>query len=277
MPPNARRRNGDDEDESPKRKRTVVADDDDDEEEVKPKRRVSRDDDDDEDETPRRKRKPSENDEDDEPKKSGSRNVKATGWAALAAKRQEIDTEKENRENQIQDFYLTEDNDTAPIQFLQREPTVVEGHQIKTEKGRFIFTPCQLNTQRTCLMCQEHIKLNTKFAFKVLDFRGEYDKAKKRFKFNKQTEKLFYMGMKMAEQIKKFVDGKNKELDEVVVEITRSGSGKATSYNYGFAFDKDEKRLKPVEWEEIYPSIKKLTKPLDDDTLESLGFSASED
>jgi hypothetical protein len=268
-----RRKGGDDEDETPKKKRRPVADDDDDEEDETPKKKRRPVDDDDEEETPKRKRKSADDDDDEE--ESSSRKVKKSGWAALAQKREQIETEKEQRENQIQEFYLTKENDTAPIQFLQSEPTVVDGHQIKTQNGRFIFTPCQLNTQKSCLMCQDRIKLTAKFAFKVLDFRGEYDKTKKRFKFNKKTEKLYYMGMKMAEQVKKFADGKNKELNEMVIEITRSGDGKATSYNFGYAFDKDEKRLRPVEWEETFPSIKKLTKPMDDDALEALGFSAA--
>jgi len=231
-------------------------------EEKLPARRGSRHDDDDEDETPRR---------------GATRTIKKTGWAALAQKRQEIKEEQEEREGQIPEFYLTETNDTAQVQFLADEPVVVDGHQIKNNSGKWLFTPCQLEKQRSCLMCSSGIKITTKFAFKVIDFRSDYDKDKKRFKGNKPNEKIWFMGMKMAEQIKAFADKKGKELTEVVFEVSRSGSGKAVAYNYQLAFDKNENRVKPIEWEEKYDAIEKLIKPLKDEVLERIGFASNED
>jgi len=228
--------------------------------------------------TPRRGRSEEEDDEDESPRGRGAtRTIKKTGWAALAAKKEQIAEEIAEREGQIPEFFLTEDNDTANVQFLSDEPLVVDGHQVKNNKGKWLFTPCQLEKQRSCLMCSEGIKITTKFAFKVLDFRSDWDKDKKRFKGSKPSEKIWFMGMKQAEQLKSFADKKGKELSEAVFEVSRSGSGKTTTYNYQMAFDKNEVRIKPIEWEEQHDPIEKIVKPLKDDELEKMGFSSNED
>lgn len=244
----------------------------------KPKRR--RVEEDEEESTPRSRRRNVESEDDEDERPSKREPVKKTGWAALTAKKKEVEVLKEARENEVPEFYLTEKNDTAVVQFLNDEPEVVDGHSIRTGprgKERFLFTPCQLNTQRKCAMCSAGITITTKFAFKVLDMRGTYDKDKDRFKKDKPLEKLWYMGMKMAEQAKSIADKKNKEITDIVYEVSRSGSQKTTSYNFSMALDEDDKRIPLTAWKEQFPSIAKITKPLTDEQLEIMGFAPAND
>jgi hypothetical protein len=237
------------------------------EEEINPpiiKRRISEDEG---EETPRKRR--FDNDEEDIPPRK-----RLSGWAAVAKKKQEYE---ENKNEGPYEFWLS-DGEEAIIQFLQDEPFVVDGHSVKIGSAKnFKFVPCQLNTQRHCLMCREGIKLITKFAFKILDYRGDWDKDKKQYKYNKKVEKIWIVGIKVAEALKARVDRTGKELSEVVLNVSRSGSGKTTSYNFEKAFDEDDVPLRPIKYKEEFPPIEEILVPPSDKKLETLGFSDEDD
>lgn len=260
MPTPKKRRDDDEEEVTPKRRR---ASDDEDDEDVKPKRRRASDDDD-EDDRPKKRRASSDEDDDDE---------RATGgWGGVARRKKESEARAKESEG-IKEFWLKEDED-AIVQFLDDEPVCVDGHSIKDDRGNWDFQVCQLEAHKHCLMCRAGIKKTWKAAFKILDMRGEWDKDKKKYKNNKPIEKLWYVNQTAAEQLHALKDKKKRNLSEMVIEVSRTGSGKATAYNFAVALDEDDKRIPTVEWEPKYPSTKKLAVPLDDETLEAKGFSA---
>lgn len=206
-------------------------------------------------------------------KESTSPKTTGSGWGNLANRKKQIEDSKD--EDSIRDFWLA-DGETAQVQFITDEPYCVDGHNVKTDAGKWGFEVCQLMEQRHCLMCRTGIKKTWKAAFKVLDYRGTWDTDKKKFKHDKQVEKLWLVGSTIAEQLKAITDKRGKPLTEMVLEISRSGSGKSVSYNFEPAFDKDDKKLIPVEWEEEYPELEELVVPKNDAKLEARGFSAGD-
>ena len=149
---------------------------------------------------------------------------------------------------------------------------------IKTDGGKWMFTPCQLSTQRHCLVCRDGIKKTWRAAFKILDYRGTWDKDRKKFKHDEKIEKVWYVGSGLTEQIQALADKRGKPLSEIVVEVTRSGKGKSSTYNLEQAWDAEtDKRVVPAKHKEVFAPIEEICKPLTDDKLEAIGFSAGDD
>lgn len=266
------KRRFDDEDEKPvSRTRRPSNDDEEDDRPVKRKRPV---DDEDEDERPTRKKVRDEDDEDERPRKKTVTAAPAVGWGAVAKKKAEYDDNSTN--DMPRDFWL-KDGESSTIQFLDDEPYAVPGHSVRLgSKKNFEFTPCQLMVQKHCMYCRDGIKKSERYAFKIIDHRGSWDKEKKKFKYDKPVEKFWVVGIKVAESLKARVDRTGKQLTEMVLDVARSGSGTSSTYNFEVAFDKDENKLRPVRVKQEFGSTKELIKPLTDDKLESLGFSSED-
>lgn len=207
---------------------------------------------------------------------SESRRERSTqGWGAVAKRQADIAANKEAAENAVRDFWLKSD-ETAIIQFLQDEPYCYDAHQVKDKKGNWTVVPCQLNTGRHCVLCSEGVKQTWKAAFKILDYRGSWDKDKKRFTNDTPIEKIWKVGSTIAQQLKQIVDKKGKDLTEMVFEVTRSGSGKDSSYNFEQAFDSSERRMKPLDWDEQTPSAEELCQPPTEDEIDERGYTGAE-
>lgn len=199
---------------------------------------------------------------------------KESGWDSIAKRSAEAAKRREEAESRIREFWLA-DGEEANVQFLDDEPYCFDGHQIKDGRGNWKFVPCQLTSQKHCLMCREGIKVSWKAAFKILDYRGNWDSKKKEFKHDEPVEKLWVVGPTLAQQLKSQIDKRKKPLTAVVLNITRSGSGaKDTTYNIEQAFDEDDVRLKPISHKTQYPAVEDLCKPMSDEELDDLGFSA---
>lgn len=195
------------------------------------------------------------------------------GWGAVAKRQAEAAERQAASENAVRDFWLKADED-AKVQFLQDEPYCYDAHNVKDRNGNWAVVPCQLNTGRHCVLCSEGVKQTWRAAFKVLDYRGTWNKDKKCFNHDKPVEKIWKVGATIAQQLKQFVDKKGKDLTEVVFEVTRSGTGKDSSYNFEQAFDDDDRRMKPMDWEEEAPTAEELCQPLTEDEIDSRGYSA---
>jgi len=204
--------------------------------------------------------------------------VKTTGsgWAAVANKKTQNEEAMSN--DGLQNFYLF-DGESAVVQFLDEEPYCFDAHQIKTAKGKWVTKTCQLTTQKYCLMCEAGSKQTWRAAFRVLDYRGKWDKDKKKFVGGDPIEKLWVCSNTVALQIKSQIDKRGKALTELVFEITRSGAGaKDTSYNFAPAFDEEtEKKMLPIDWESSSEPLSVLCKPPTDKELSALGFSGSDE
>lgn len=207
---------------------------------------------------------------------SESRRERSTqGWGAVAKRQADIAANKEAAENAVRDFWLKSD-ETAIIQFLQDEPYCYDAHQVKDKKGNWTVVPCQLNTGRHCVLCSEGVKQTWKAAFKILDYRGSWDKDKKRFTNDTPIEKIWKVGSTIAQQLKQIVDKKGKDLTEMVFEVTRSGSGKDSSYNFEQAFDSSDRKMKPLDWDEQTPSAEELCQPPTEDEIDERGYTGAE-
>ena len=210
-----------------------------------------------------------------ERKSSGVTARKTQGWGAVVKRQTEIEEKKEASENRVRDFWLKSD-ESAVIQFLQDEPYCFDAHQVKDKRGNWTIVPCQLNTKKHCVLCSEGMKQTWRAAFKIIDYRGSWDSDKKKFKWDKPTEKIWKVGATIAQQLKHIVDKKSKELTELVFEVTRSGSGKDSTYNFEMAFDDDDKRMKPMVWEEVTPTAEELCQPPTEDEIDEAGYTDEE-
>lgn len=264
-----------DEDETPRSRKVASsrrasrhADDDDEDEDERPAKRKSRrdveDDDDDEDDTPsaKKRRRDDDEDEDDEPK---AKRTSGSGWGKVASKSK---ANKEASDNNINEFWLA-DGETAIVQFYDDEPFCTEGHSVQV-KGKWKFVPCQLAKKRHCLMCEDGVAERWAAIFKVADYRGTWDNTKKRFKHDKEVQKVWILGTKLAEQLQKYVEKKGKPLTSLVLEITRSGEGMKASYNIAPAWDEeDDKAMKPKKLkDEMKPLDVLFAPPTDDFVIE---------
>lgn len=196
---------------------------------------------------------------------------KSTGWGAVARRQAEVAERQEAAENRCREFWLKPDED-AIIQFLQDEPYCYDAHQVKDRNGRWTIVPCGLTTGKHCVLCNEGVKQTWRAAFKVLDYRGTWDKDKKKFNHDKPQEKLWIVGSTLAQQLKQIVDKKGKDLTEMVFEVSRSGSGKDSTYNFEQAFDEDDRKMKPIEWDEEKPTAEELCQPPTEDEIDSMGY-----
>lgn len=203
------------------------------------------------------------------------RERKTQGWGAVAKRQADIAERKEAAENAVRDFWLKSE-ETAIIQFLQDEPYCYDAHQVKDKRGNWSVVPCQLNTGRHCVLCSEGVKQTWRAAFKIIDYRGSWDSEKKRFKNDKPIEKIWKVGATIAQQLKHIVDKKGKALTEMVFEVTRSGSGKDSSYNFEQAFDDDDRKMKPIDWEEVAPSAETLCQPPTEDEIDERGYTSDD-
>lgn len=222
-------------------------------------------------ERPSRRRRHDE----DEDTRSSRRERKSQGWGAVAKRQADIAERKAEMENKVRDFWLKPD-ESAIIQFLQDEPYCFDAHQVKDKNGNWTIVPCQLNTGRHCVLCSDGVKQTWRAAFKIIDYRGNWDKDKRKFKNDEPIEKIWKVGSVIAQQLKQIVDKKGKDLTEMVFEVTRSGSGKDSSYNFEQAFDEHDRRMRPKDWEEQTPSAEELCQPPTEDEIDERGYTSED-
>lgn len=213
--------------------------------------------------------------EEDEDTRSSRRERKSQGWGAVAKRQADIAERKAEMESKVHDFWLKPD-ESAIIQFLQDEPYCFDAHQVKDKNGKWTIIPCQLNTGRHCVLCSDGVKQTWRAAFKIIDYRGNWDKDKKKFKNDEPIEKIWKVGSVIAQQLKQIVDKKGKDLTEMVFEVTRSGSGKDSSYNFEQAFDEHDRRMRPKDWEEQTPSAEELCQPPTEDEIDERGYTSED-
>ena len=200
---------------------------------------------------------------------------KTTGWGAVALRATEVKERQEEAGNKVREFWI-KSGETANVQFLHDEPYCFYAHQVKDKNGRWHVVPCQLNTQDSCTLCQQGVKQTWKAAFKILDFRGKWDKDKKKFVGGDPNEKIWLVGTTVAQQIKQFIDRKGKALTEMVVEVSRSGEGKDSTYNFGVALDDDDRKIKPLDWDSETPDAEELCQPPTDDEIDEQGYDSED-
>lgn len=194
---------------------------------------------------------------------SGKSASAATGWDAVVEKKEELD-ERRNDSYGPRDFWLL-DGETAVIQPLQDEPYCFDAHRVKV-RGKWTHEPCQLTHYKTCQFCDDQVPASWRAAIKVLDYRGNWDKDAKEHKWDAEIVKAWQLSHTVALQLKEFIDRRNKPLSKMVLEVTRSGSGKKTSYNIALALDDDDQVMQPLssrEYEDEFNDISEYFQPRD--------------
>lgn len=212
------------------------------------------------------------------PKQTARRaSASSSGWDKLKQKAEERETAKAVLDSKVPVFKM-KSGEMAIIQICHDEPIIVETHRTKNKYGRYEVQVCQKETQRNCKMCEAGMATTTSAAFKVLDFRGRWDKNLNDYSWDEPLERLLWASQKLAMQFYDYSKRKGP-LSECVIEISRSGSGpQDTAYNLSPAFTEDGKPEEPYDMREFdfqEPSIEDIVKPLSDDELEAIGFESA--
>lgn len=196
-----------------------------------------------------------------------------TGWGAVVARQEEVNRIREDMDRRIPEFYLTE-GESAMIQFIDSAPYCYDAHAVMGKNGRYATVPCQLSEKKHCLLCSSGSKQTWKAAFRVLDYRGSWDKNSKSFRHDKQVPKIWRVGATLAQQLRTFCEKQGRDLDDLVIEVSRSGKGTDTAYNLTRAIDKNERVVKPIEFDDSeLESCEDLCSPPDDATIVSNGWA----
>lgn len=85
------------------------------------------------------------------------------------------------------------------------------------------------------------------------------------------------MGVTLATQIKQIIDKKGRALTSMVFDVSRSGSGKNSTYNFEIALGEDDRRLRPKDWEETTPDLDEILVPPTNDEMEAAGYMDEDD
>lgn len=197
------------------------------------------------------------------------------GWGPVANRKKEV-ADRFEESNGIREFWLR-DGESAMIQFLDDAPLCIDGHNILNGEGKWAFEPCQLLAQRHCLMCRDKIKKGWKAYFKIIDYRGTWDKGTEEFLYDKEDERYWSVGSTVAEQLEGIITAKGRKLSTMVFIVRRTGEKKNTSYNFEMALDRDDRVIRPItDWEDEYDPLTKIIVPKTDAELEKRGFSQPE-
>ena len=195
------------------------------------------------------------------------------GWGKVVEKKKAIDRNSEMRKRPAylevkNKFYLKEDGDMATIQILDEEPYCVEGCTLVADHYNFYTT--RKMVAKSCPMVDAGNKLTWKACFKVLDYRGEWDKDSKDFKNDKPVERYWLVSNTVAQQIQSFAKRKGKPVNQVVMNVVKSGAGKNTTYNFEQAIDEDDNVIRAMVWKEKLPSSEEVMAPLPASTLDAI-------
>lgn len=203
-----------------------------------------------------------------------------SGWGDVMKKKKQIETAKKMKGNRpayldIRNKFMVKDEETVRIQILNDEPVCVDGCNIP---GDFDFYVSRKNVDRTCPLVEHGLKPTFRAGFKVLDYRGKYDKDKRKHIGGEPEEKYWLVSNTVATQLHALMKRKGTPLTEMVLDVTRSGSDKNTTYNFEVATDR-KGMVEPIEdYEETLPSLKKVLKPLSRADLEAvLGIDGDDD
>lgn len=204
---------------------------------------------------------------------TSSSSRKSQGWGAVVKRQDDIAKAKESAEKDVREFWL-KGGESAQIQFLQDEPYCYDAHTVKDKHGKWTTVPCQLNTKKHCLLCTEGSKQTWKAAFMILDYRGTWNKEKSKFNKDEKIVKIWKVGATIANQLKQQIDKRGKDLTKMVFEVSRSGDGKDSTYNFEPAFDEDDDDVKlvPVKFKEGFPEAEELCQPFTEDEMDDMGL-----
>lgn len=188
-----------------------------------------------------------------------------SGWASMTQRKEEIESNTSAPE-----FYLKND-EVAIIQYLDEEPRAFEGHRIKLPSGKYKTLPCQLEHQRYCHLCNAGEKSSWFGAMRVLDYRGKWDKDASDFLWDSQVEKIHVFGLTYAQQLHSYSVKRRVGLTKLVIEISKTGTGKTSTFNLSIGVDESGTPLAPVRHTPTF-EIDDILPPTTDEAVARLGY-----
>ena len=193
------------------------------------------------------------------------------GWGRFLNKKEEIADREANKKPR--EFWL-KDGETAVIQVLESEPYVAEFHSVRNAQGKFTLEPCQLENQKHCVLCQKGMSTSTRGVFKVLDFRGSWNKDTSDFNWDEPTEKVWLVGLSILEQLYALTQKRGQGIDKFTIEVTRSGTGTNTRYNFSRALNDSDEPWATVTHSSDFASAKDMYAPIGDDAMLRKGYES---
>jgi hypothetical protein len=196
------------------------------------------------------------------------------GWAEVA-RRSKVSSLKSGSKRpaylDIKNKFIISDGDIVTVQFLDDEPVCVKGCNVPS--ANFDFYVSRKEVDKSCPMLDAGLKETWKAGFRILDYRGEYDKATKKHKPNSAPqEKIWLVSNTVATQLLDIQSRKNKPLTRMVLDVSRKGSGKDTVYNFDTAredpSDDESPVMKPIPHTPALPELTEVLKPLSRQQLE---------
>lgn len=177
--------------------------------------------------------------------------------------------------NKMNTSFFLRDEEEAEVVFLDENPTIFFGHNIKCESdaGKTFYRTeqCQKSEQDYCTMCDSTNtaigKANRVIGFRLVDSRGSWDGKKKELN-GVPTPKIFLVPLYFAKQIKLLKDEQGTITDKVI-KITKNGNyqanfkmNKIKSGGYDFEYIEED------EFDEMdIPEILDVYAPMEDEEL----------
>jgi hypothetical protein len=200
----------------------------------------------------------------DTPTKSA---MSGRGWQAFANKKTAAAEQQERAANSLREVYL-KDGDEVMIQFLDDEPLCLDMHMVKNQHDRFETLTCGKSNRRTCDLCDRKASTVWRAAFKVLDYRGEWDKDNKEWKHDKPVEGYILVNQKTAGIIENNRKRRGSLLNDVFIYTRIGGGSTDTTYNLEVARDEHDNKIKPkMGFKEEKASVDVALAPITDTAM----------
>jgi len=185
-----------------------------------------------------------------------------TGWDKVRKAQRKAE---ESRKATFPKFFLL-DGAEAVIQFVSDSPYVHYQHSVQVD-GRWRTFVCLSDIDEgdegeNCPLCKRGNSPRFVGAFYVVDYRGSWSSTSKSFD-GVPVVKLYTPGILVLGQLEKINSKKPRGLSGYKFEITRTGEGFNTSYN----FDTLEEADVPEELTKDLPPLDTILKPMTSEEL----------
>jgi len=143
--------------------------------------------------------------------------------------------------------FFIKDGETKKIQFLENEPFCIYQHTLQVD-GKWQSFTCLQGSGEECPLCEKGTPARFVGLFTVIDHSEE----DKRWKY-----KVFTQGIRVLKQLERLA-AKPKGMNGYIFEISRTGNGVDTSYN----FDTYEERPLTAEDKKMVSDFIEVSAPM---------------
>jgi len=156
------------------------------------------------------------------------------GWDDTEEYSNELDKQREQSQNFILDFWL-DDGESAVVRFLNEEPVTFRQHYIPGAKNEKFYTCLEGTTDEDgnrvqCPFCSAGNKPSFRGGFLIVDRSKDTWESNGEQREATNQIKLFTQGIKVMKVLKGLAE--KRDLTQWDMEITRTGTGTETQYNF---------------------------------------------